>query len=91
MPSSVRAATVAQVPVPQAHVSPLPRSPHAHLQVGGIHHLHKLGVDALREVFVVLKARADLLQLQAVHLRYNGHAVGLPTLMQVTRHRFSST
>ena len=51
--------------------------PHTHLQVGGIHHLHKLGVDALREVFVVLKARADLLQLQAVHLRHNGHAMGV--------------
>ena len=43
--------------------------------MGGIHHLHKLGVDALREVCVVLKAGADLFQLQAVHILYHGHAV----------------
>ena len=32
--------------------------PHPHLQVGGIHHLHELGVDALREVGVMLERRA---------------------------------
>ena len=45
--------------------------------VGGIHHLHELGVDALREVCVVLKGRADLFQLQAVHILHHGHAVGV--------------
>ena len=51
--------------------------PHPHLQVGGIHHLHELGVDALREVCVVLKGRTDLFQLQAVHILHHGHTVGV--------------
>ena len=51
--------------------------PHPHLQVGGIHHLHELGVDALREVGVMLERRADGFQLQAVHILHHDHAVGV--------------
>ena len=91
-PSSVRAATVAQVPVPQAHVSPLPRSPHPHLQVGGVHHLHELGVDALREVCVVLKGPGRWLPASGCpHPPPMVTQWGLPTLMQVTATGLPST
>ena len=65
--------------------------PHPHLQVGGIHHLHEFGVDALREVGVMLERRADGFQLQAVHILPTVTQWGLPTLMQVTFHTFPST
>ena len=51
--------------------------PHPHLQVGAVHELDELGVDPLREVRVGLERRADGLQLEAVHLRHKGDAVGV--------------
>ena len=90
-PSSVSAATVAQVPVPQAHVSPLPRS---HTRI-------------FRWVASTTSTNSVLTRSGKLAWRSNAGPMsssfrqstssttvtqwGLPTLMQVTRHVLPST
>ena len=45
----MEATVTAQAPVPQARVSPEPRSPDTHLNGVAVDHLNKLGVDPVRK------------------------------------------
>ena len=51
--------------------------PHPHFDAAGVQQLDKLGVDLLGEVGMLLKGRADGLQVQGVHVLHHRHTVGV--------------
>ena len=86
------AATAApQAPVPQAQVSPEPRSPHPHMEFGRTDHLNKFGIDPVGEEGVTLKLRTDFFQLDSLNVIDKGDTVRIPIETQVTAYACPST
>lgn len=77
-PWRMAATAAAQAPVPQAWVSPAPRSPYAQPRMAAINHLQEADVDPLRKARVMLDLRPQFMHRRTLDTVHPQHRMGLP-------------